>query len=145
MNFERGQDIKTVLGLGKFHELDTDMNKFINGIYSGKNWKPDIKLMTDSKGSNLHRFLIWIEPIVGRDLEEIRSQLKKYIYHIDSAIICKSGNFKFVVMNSYRSSKYLKKYDFHKGETGLFIEIIFNEKMNKKPKRSSFKHVTWSI
>jgi len=146
MNFERGQDIKRVLGLGKFHEINSLMNDFFTkGLYSGLNFKPDVKLLTDGSGSNLHRFLIWIDAKEGLDLGLVKKDIKGYEWHIARTIIGLSGNFKLVAFNFYRNqSKVSKKYDFHKGETGLMIEIIFNEKKGSKPSSSLQRKQTWS-
>ena len=137
MNFERGKDPMTAIGLGKFGEVEEALQKFffvINEI-----WKSDFKFVPDTGGGNQHKFLIWIN---ANDTEPVKEAYKFHMMGLDKHI---GPKFESKSINFYRNNRMKKKYGFHDGDPGMLAEIIVCEifKISRKAAKRSHQKAVW--
>lgn len=136
--FERGQDIKETLSLGKFSTISRKIKDAIDQIMNGTlhvKWtnassiyqvepaEIEFKNAPDSGGGNVNKLYTRIVLNDFRNYSAVKEQIKSYRYHLNN--IAKEEAAKIISVNFYIGKKYFSKAGFEFKNNSILVEVNY--------------------
>lgn len=142
--FQRGQDIKESLSLGKYSEISKKLKETMESVISGREvWsikplrntyevEPAILIQEnkpDKGGGNNHKFYSYLVLNNFQNHSTIKEMVRNQRYSIEHML--REEGFRSITINYYVGSKPIRKAGFEYKKNGFLIEIVYAELRKK--------------
>jgi hypothetical protein len=141
--FQRGQDVRETLNLGKYPTISKNLRKIMDSVLSGREIWSTHKFDTyqvepsnlihenkvDRGGGNNHKFYSYLTLNDPRNYASMKDLVKAQRSSIDRVI--RDQEFKTITINFYTGPKHIRKAGFEYKEHSILIEIVYAELRKK--------------